>query len=276
MSRIYKPIYINSSMRSSGTDVDFTVKLQADLLTKQPTTIRVNNVRIPYTWYPINVTNGHFAVNLSENFTLDIVIVSQGYTPSSLASVLQTEINAKALAVGAADNFTVSYDPNLKKYSFTRAANYFQLVFNTTNSAGPILGFLQQSYGSLTTSSTITSDKVINFVPDKFIFVNCDLITGADSGVVVINPSVSPPPVNAVLCAIPIQTGFGSVLSYENDLDEEFSIDASSFVQAYTDATRKKIPLDRSIRFYLTLPSGNPIDLNGHTWEATLAFGFKS
>ncbi|ARA72255.1 hypothetical protein BNJ_00443 [Kaumoebavirus] len=276
MSRVYKTIYINSSMRSSGSDVDFTLRLQEDLLTKQPTTIRINNVRIPYTWYPISSTNNHFAVNISENFTLDIVIVSQGYTPSSLASALQTEINAKAQAVGAADNFTVSYDPNLKKFTFTRAANYFQLVFNVSNSAAKILGFLAQSYGSLTTTSTITSDKIINFVPDKYVFVNCDLITGADSGVVVIDPSVSPPPVNSVLCAVPIQTGFGSVLSYENELMEEFNIDASAFVQAYVDANRKKQPLARTIRFYLTLPSGNSIDLNGHTWEATLAFGFKS
>lgn len=147
--------------------------------------------------YVIDATNDSILVDASTIATPDIVQVPQGtYTPTSLATVLETLIDATPSVTGPT---TITYDTNTRKYTVSNASgtgvNF--LVAQSQDSTDPLfeitianrllwkrIGFISTTrpvteyQGLPASASTIVSDGVVNMKKDAFLMLEITNRTG--------------------------------------------------------------------------------------------------
>lgn len=243
-------IYVNSAPGSrdpGGTDEDFTITVSPPVFTHPPREARLVTATVPYSWG--NITTSNNAFDLIDNGTHAITIAPGNYNAVAIATAIENALNAS----GGANTYTVTYS----HLRFTIAGNgSFQLDFSVANSIAARVGFDPE----LTAQGTsFTSPNLARLVSDTEIFICSDLVSGVDNGVTWLEPGALS--AREILAVVPLTTCFGGLIHYSAPADAPyFSVRQSAFASG------------GPVRFYLEFPSGDPVDLQGIPWTATLEF----
>lgn len=263
-----KTIYINSSAEfvdAGSTNEDFTITDTEETFDNAPKTVKLINACIPYTWYNVTAAIGNairFFDSVPDQY--DIIIPPGNYDGTSLATAIQTAMNA----AGSADVFTVTFSSEAAQFTFATTGVEMQLDFTIVGNMAVILGFEEALVGP---GNPLVSTSTAKLLIDLELFVCSDLVAGSDNGVIPWNTS-SPDNTLNILARVPIRSCFGGIVDYMASSDlPYYPITQSEFAKV-------KNPLDtspRTVRFYLRWPSGVAFDLNGHYWTAELVFNMN-
>jgi hypothetical protein len=263
--RDIKPIYINSAVRSTGTNEDFTITDTGDTITNSPKTVKLINACIPYTWNNIQSGSNDLTFEDSVPTQYTVQVPAGNYTGTTLAAAVETAMNG----AGSGDTFTVDFDTNTYKMTFTTTGADLLLDFSTSPDLAVILGFVSGStYGP---AASITSPNVVNIIEFLEMMICSDLVCGSDNGVIPWTPN---PPVSdlCILARVPIRSCYGGIVDYVASPDSPYMpITQSEFSKA------KEINGNNpgTIRFYLRWPDNSAVSLNGASWTAEILFDFN-
>ena len=112
-------IYIDSRLRSSGTDSDFTYDLPRSIEVPDQTIAFVDSILVPNVWTTLHENNNRLYVSetVGTTTTDHTYLLQEGnYTGQTLADMLATTLNSnKTLAT----NYTVTYDESIGKITIT-------------------------------------------------------------------------------------------------------------------------------------------------------------
>lgn len=153
-------LFVNSADRATGSssNINFRIDLKQSL--PRP----VSGIKLDYFQCVNRFNNIISGVNdqfdwTDTSSTYNFTIPSGIYTPTELASYLQTTMNATS-----SDVFTISYSAITGKFTFADATGNFTLLFSNTDNPYSLLGFANANTSSAGshTSSTI-SDSLIPF-----------------------------------------------------------------------------------------------------------------
>jgi len=259
-------ISINSADRTTGTSDDFTITDDLQIFTNEPKSVTPLMICVPYTWYnvfpetsPGNGTD-QFSITGANSGLNQVTIPANNYTGDSLAAALKVALDA----VAAPDVYVVTYSLSTGKFTISSTES-FSIDFTITNNMHLIFGFNEVVVPSATTH---VSTNVAGFVTDKVVWICTDMIGGIDNGII---PWRSGAPLSEqIIAELPIVGCFGSILFHQvTCCMPEFIMTNSPF------SLVKPSTSTRTTRFYLKLPSGAPISLNGHEWSMQLRLNFN-
>jgi hypothetical protein len=262
-----RTIYINSANRDiGGNDADFTVTRNVVEFSGVPKSAKLMSVSIPYTWNNITNTNNTFSITETAVGTDNFVISVGNYDGTALATEVQSLLNASGVLT---HNYTVVFDSSTLKFTITNSVNTIQITFAPTGSAALLLGFAPGS--SSIVALSIVSTETAGLLPDYEIFVCSSLVAGSDNGVMLWSPTYTPSIVNQsqILARVPITSCYSGVINYCTPAGlPAYVISQSSFARAVS------LGEPATIRFFLALPSGLSIDLNGYHWSGEIVLTF--
>lgn len=239
--RIY---YINSRNRLSGTNSNFTYKI--DIKDVEPDRIAVLQANIPKSYYLIQDDANSFT--LDENgSSVEVTITAGNYSRSTLKTALQSQLNSLSPNgwTYAITFPTASTTVDDGKYTFTVSGNSSiqpSFIFSSSNNMFEIMGFDSGSTNSFVADS-LKSSNVINLQKENSVFIHSDLCTN----------------------------GTDNILQdvYANDISDFGNV---IFQNTEVDGYSKKLTTSNNniAHFYLTNEDGNAIDLNGQNWNMTV------
>ncbi len=262
-----RTIYINSSGRDlGGTDEDFTITKNSTVFSKTPVAAKLVGVSIPYTWNNITADNNTFTITETAVGTDTFAIPPGNYDGAALATEVQSLINGSGVLTST---FTVSFANSI--FTISSSLNTFQISFALSGSAATLLGFSPNTSNPGAPATSVSSTGLAQLLPDYEIFVCSDLVAGSDNGVIVWSPNYTPTvsSQSQILGRIPINACYSGVINYCLCKDLPFY----SIVQSnFSKACAQNLPC--TARFFLTLPSGLPVDLNGYHWTAEIVLKF--
>ena len=266
--KMQRTIYINSGNRDvGGTDADFVVTRLADFV-GVPIKAKLVSASIPFTWGNVTDDNNTFTITETVAGTDDFVIPPGYYDGESLATAVQTLLNSSGVLT---PTFTVTYDSDLMGFTIATTVNSFQIIFASSGSAATLLGFAPGTTNPGASAASVTSTGSAALLPDYEVFLCSDLVTGSDNGVMLWSPTYTPTvsTQSQIMARIPITSCYSGVINYcaSSDLPS-YSVTQSSFARSVG------LGEPASIRFFLSLPSGLPIDLNGYHWSAEIVLYF--
>ena len=239
-------IYVDSRMRSEGTDSSFSIELLESLhLTEHG--MRVDKLRITNSFLTTDIGKHVYYKDGSGGLTSH-AIPEQAYTGSQLAAAMQT-----------ATSRTTTYDPNTN--SITQAVTTGQEWLSDAALKAYSSGFPAGASNTepfslgavLGASTTVGSDHVWTFVkmsPYDYLFLRSRRLTVASS----LDPSGR----HDVIAQIPLTRGVGAVETASNP-----------------DGVYLRLPTDlvlRNIDFSLTDYNGKIVDLRGRSCSFELCF----
>lgn len=259
-----KSVYVASASRTSGTAENFTITTIPSF-TNNPISAKILNACIPNTWYNITAGGGDLIFSDSVPTQYTATITPGYYTGATLASALQTAMNA----VGSPDSFTVAYSTTTYKMTFSTSGASMILDFTATPNLAKQLGFVSGVvYGPAT---PIVSVNTVNLVIFTEIFICSDLVQGSDNGVI---PWIAPtPPSWGVFARIPIRSCFGEILDYRAAPElPYFSVVQSNFAKTVEPNNN----INRSMSFSLKFPDNTDVILNGYDWSMEILFDFNN
>ena len=272
INTLLKQIYINSSAPYrdvGGTNEDFIITENGRHFGPPlaPKRVKLGCAAIPYTWYNVTSSNNKFSVT-DAGGTFAITIPVGHYDGPGLSSTISTQLNAS----GTPLTYTVLLSPTTYKLTISATGN-FSLNFSVANSADLLMGFVTNTITPA--AATVTAPNMIGLLADSQIFICTDLISGADNGLITWTPAPAAASNRHILAAVTVNGTFGSVLtSCGSDNVPFFDMRQSPYVAAAI--SRTEPPPPRQMRFWLELPSGLPVSLNGSSWSMTLIFDFGS
>ena len=177
-----KVIYINSSdvYRDAGTtNEDFTITKTTQEFPVEPKSVKLINATIPFTWNNITSDNNTFSITEDGTGTDSFVIPDGNYTGTQLAETIQELLNNSVILT---QTYTVSFNSQTLKYTFTTTPSGAQITFAATNSAALLLGFNADSTSPGTASTSFDSVNSAQLIADYEIFICSDLVKGTDNG----------------------------------------------------------------------------------------------
>lgn len=212
-------MFINSSLRTSGTNTYFQIILKNPLRLTHPDhyfTVGCGSVCIPFSFKMINNSN-----NVIPNCRLEyggnvkifsMTITAGNYTITQLLDYI-TKYVKKELDSWTTNTVQVNaeYDVNSGFVTFSVKNDSATITLNTQNTfIGKMLGFS----GNITFSETsfATSVNHINVSPVKSLLVRSDSLRQAQSYESLVEKDV----ISDIICRIPITTQFNSYINYEN------------------------------------------------------------
>ena len=121
-----KKIYIDSRFRKSGSSSNFTVELPQTVELTDNTRCHIHEITIPHTWHSINNNNNNFyfrhqiiAPATPVGIVYRKITVPNGtYTPTELASTLQSMLNTLIDAGGRTNTYTFTYNSSTNNYNY--------------------------------------------------------------------------------------------------------------------------------------------------------------
>lgn len=266
-----KVLYINSQDRDvGGSDEDFTITKVIQEFPIEPKSVKLISASIPYTWDNITADNNDFSVDEDTVGTEAFTIPPGNYSGTQLASTIQSMLNTGATLT---QTYVVTFSTQTLLFTFTTTGpNGFQLIFPLSGSAAALLGFNPGTTYPGVPALTFTSINKAVLVDDYEIFICSDLVRGSDNGVIPWNTSAAPAANSQyqILARVPISSCFGGIINYTASIDLPFFITTQSQfgkVKAIGDAT--------TVRFFLSFPSGNTVDLNGYHWTCEIILDFN-
>jgi hypothetical protein len=234
-------VYIDSKDRDIGSVSNENFVITLNNVAERVRRVRITDIQIPYSFYPINVNNNVLDFN-DTGLTLQSVTVTPGiYTADELATELQAQMNASM------PGFTITYDSKTLKFTWANAATFEILI---SGSISKFIGIIADS-GIVT---TFVGQGAIDIGGPNYLFIKSDTL---------VRPKVYKPYNNAaqsnIIYKVPIATGPGTVISDKN-IETSFALKYGSNQQIL------------SIDLSLEDPDGNIPDLNNINWSCTLIF----
>lgn len=203
--------------------------------------VSVQSAQIPGTFYNVDDINNLLVYSVNGGANVNLVIPPSNYNCNSFMAYLMTVMTG----------FTITFNNQTNKYTFTHATNVFS--FKSTSTCFELLGFIEgQTYNS--SGLTLTSTLCINFFTIQAVLIEIsNLITNnKTSNVEENNPSI--------LVSIPITTSQNSVLSYYNIYNLHERINT---VKNFASFQVRLLDQDLDL-----------LDLNGANWTATIQLNY--
>lgn len=203
--------------------------------------VSIQSAQIPGTFYNCDDINNLLVYNVNGGANTNLVIPQGNYNVNTMLTYLQSVMSG----------FTITFDGQTNKYTFTHATNIFS--FKSTSTCFEMLGLKEgTTYNS--TGLSLTSDLCINFFTIQTVMIEIsNLITNnKTSNVNENNPSI--------LVSIPITTSQNSVLSYTNIYNLYERINS---VKNFASLQVRLLDQDLDL-----------LDLNGGNWTATLQINY--
>ena len=203
--------------------------------------VSVQSAQIPGTFYNVDDINNLLVYSVNGGANVNLVIPPSNYNCNSFMAYLMTVMTG----------FTITFNNQNNKYTFTHATNVFS--FKSTSTCFELLGFIEgQTYNS--SGLTLTSTLCINFFTIQAVLIEIsNLITNnKTSNVAENNPSI--------LVSIPITTSQNSVLSYYNIYNLHERINT---VKNFASFQVRLLDQDLDL-----------LDLNGANWTATIQLNY--
>lgn len=220
-SRFY---YVNSRLRRSGTDCNFSYKLDVPPNSGY-THIAVLNAVIPKSYYLVQ--EGYNTFRLSENGNeITITIPVGNYSRQSFRSKLQQLLNANS-----PNNcvYTVSIpgtgEPDTGKYTFNVSGNGgVQPIFNfDQNNIHEQLGFDPESTNQFI-GNVMVSKNVIKFQIEDALFLRSNIVDNGVDNVLQMIPLVNNPDFSDVIFTNQDVLGYSKKLSHNTSNIYDFSL----------------------------------------------------
>lgn len=230
--------------------------------------IGVHNASIPHTWYNIFGRNWSIYFGYLGIGTLTGTIPDQNYTATSLASALQTSVNAALVAAGGSATFSVTYNSDNNFYTLSNSivagTNPWYFVY-TTGSIYYELGLRNLYYrrASTTVSGLNATSTAYVLTPPAA----CDLSAFHSVYMNLIGyPSNSQSSYanlaqTSVIARIPVKNPFLAIEQYEPNNIVYMPMPGASL---------------SDLQITLTGDDGLPLDLHGADWTATLHIKFSA
>lgn len=256
-----KTIIIDSSQRTSGVANNFIINEPGNqkVFTSRPKSVKLLSSIISYSWYNVQTGSNVFNFTGAISGAHNLIVPSNNYTGTTLATQLQTLINIATNPIV----YSVTFDNTTQKFTFTSTEN-FSIDFTVADNMHVLLGF---SEIITPLAVTVTSDLVAGFTINKYIYICSSLINGIDNGYIPFG--INSPTNKHILFALPITGCFGSLITSSNLLGEFFTITNSSYSETGVDTPRE-------MQFWLEFPDGSPVLLNGQDWSCVLMFDFNN
>jgi hypothetical protein len=229
-------VYIDSRDRFTGDNENFSVRLKNKILNVGA--VQVMGISIPITYYEITSANNTLVLN---NTSASVPVGN--YTPTQLAAALEAAF--VAITVG----WTFSYDANNYKMRI-----YYGGVDLKVFATSTMLNVL----GITTTGVDVSeqfSDSVCNLHSQQYFHIHSNKLTSA--GYVLSQTTDSNDNQN-VMCQVPINENFGSILNYR-PVDEILNFESKSDFSE----------LDFKLSFH---DENLSVDLNSQPWSLHIIF----
>lgn len=253
-------LYVNSNNRDiGGTNESFTITDTSGRFSVPPRAVKLTRASIPYTWQNITSSNNVFTIT-EAGPAITITVPPGNYSGTALATAITSAITASS----ATHTYAVVY--NQSTGLFTISANgTFSLGFNQVNTIAPRIGFVAGTSTSPATS--VTSTMVAILSDDNEIFICSNLVGGIDNGYDLLEPGAATN--TQILAVAQINAIQNSTILFESYDDEPFfQITQSEWGKIYSSGDTTP----RVISFFLRLPSGDTVNLQGYSWSAVLTF----
>ena len=152
-------IFVNTALRNSGTQSEFSVNVNPPLVKADPANYfvaQIVSVEIPYSWLQVNSTNNTLPVGVNLNnsgFSFATLVIAAGnYTATTLSTALFTALKVAFPAVTFTDGTT--YNSTSGKYTFgiLNAGAYTSVVVSYNFTANT---FLARMFGCLSATNII-------------------------------------------------------------------------------------------------------------------------
>jgi hypothetical protein len=218
-------LFINSSIRSSGSSNDFTIYLRSPLMLMNRNNffrLKCGRVCVPNTFNQINSTNSTLSVTISRpsvpfTLTANIVLSTGNYNINTLL----TELSSKLTSLGASNGITLktnfNYNKSNGKVDLSLTAQdaiptTITLNFVNNKTLGLFFGYTQNAVFSYT--STSYGNQYVNVNPITNIFIRCSL-PQRESYEYIIENGVE----TDIIAKIPIGNYYsGSYIFFENSI----------------------------------------------------------
>lgn len=220
--------YINVDSLNESNPSKFSINLENQLNNVKKVYIR--SYEIPVSFYSINSSNNTIDFEDSVPNSYSATITPGNYTPSELASELQTQMSAEYSST------TVSYDSNTYKLTFTNSSSNIKILDSSTISS--IIGL----DGDSSLSSSVEMSNVVNLNGNNYLFLKSHILFSG-SGSLMKNNNTTRDYVR-----IPVNANSGGVIMFS---------DLTLCFEYLSNVSFKKLD------FELLDSSENQLDLNG-------------
>lgn len=195
--KIRKTLVIDSRDRQftpQSSSGEYTVTLPAVYQNVYSATLK--SIEIPFSFYTFSACAGNTSISVTSGSTATVTIADGNYTASSLASELQTKLNA----AGLTGTFTCTYSTSTGKLTITNNTGSFTLNLNQNDPANVNCGkatnftyetwqnlayFLGFNYETTTSTSvggvqTVVGDFAMNPSPCTYFLMELGLLNKID------------------------------------------------------------------------------------------------
>lgn len=141
------------------------------------------SIDLPFSTYTINMHFNTLWIQVGAGAEVAVALNQGNYTVSSLASMMQTKLNAAGLGT----TFTVTYDSTLDKFKFAATSSFSINFANKTNALHYLLGFKPQNYTS--TGNEVTAPYRCNLNFNNYVVMCIDSFDNNKSNAKPLNKS---------------------------------------------------------------------------------------
>jgi hypothetical protein len=229
-------VFIDSRDRFTGDNENFSVRLKNKILNVGA--VQIMGISIPITYYEISSANNMLNLN-----NIPVSVAVGNYTPTQLAAALEDAFAA------IVPGFTFTYNAN--NYKIRIFYGGVDLKVFSTSTMLDVLGIT-------TTGVDVTeqfSDSVCNLHSQQYFHIHSSKLTS--SGYILSQTTDSNDNQN-VMCQVPINENFGSILNYR-PIDEILNFESMSDFSE----------LDFKLSFH---DENLSVDLNSQPWSLHLLF----
>ena len=263
-------IYIDSRLRSSGTDSDFTYDLPRSIEVPDNTIAFVDSILVPNVWTTLHANNNRLYVTETDQATLTehTYLLQEGnYTGTSLANKMRDTLNAnKTLPT----EYSVTYDDTIGKLTISNPTPDFMvmtreaLIGTSWNGGAPLtredVRDCNDVIGNVAGSTTVVAGVLqmggfVDLIPYKNLFL-CSSTFGN------LGQVLGPVGQGDIIRRVAVTAPFGNLI-----------YDAHSTSADYIDCSLTQIS---QMRWRLTDERGRAVSLKNHGIPFSICFMEKS
>ena len=252
MDKTHVIIEIDSREKDRGTIDNFSLILDTpiDLNRNRQYYVRVENIRVPTSFYNLNAFNNILKLTEDPAGTPDLLTITVpigNYNESELRTILVSLLNAASIVSGNNNTFTINFDDITGKMTFTTDVTEFTVESKTSGSTiNRNIGFATDVSNTSVSMSLISTDHV---ALNSRRYLKLD--TGLGS-----NNHYTKTTIENVTLQIPITEGRSTIQFYSNH--DGYKAKLESFHQI------------KQLRMRITDADKNPVDFNGVDWSCEI------
>lgn len=210
-------IFLNSDhatkLTSSGSPSDVIYNLNFNQSNELDNyNMSIQQVTLPNSVYPINANNNKLYWSEDGGATITSTLTPNSYSGTQLATEIATQMNADS-----ARTYTVTYDSQSKKLTFTESVGLPNTFEFLTGSYNCVKEIGVDGDGS-THSTSYVADNPVYLAGTQYIDIQADISSN----------NYSSNGKSNIIERIPINANFGSVITYQNASDDFIKLNEDS------------------------------------------------